>query len=114
MSVNSKTTEVIPAFITEARLAVLKALKHHGGDASFERIANYLLWEIEDVLNTAQGLSHVKCVKITEDRDLKNTRMGISQYGEIALLAASGLDFHGYVELEIDHIETWRDYYRDR
>lgn len=113
MNGDSKTTEVIPAFITKDRLAVLKALKHHGGDASFERIANYLLWDIEEIASTAKGLSHIKCVKITDDGDKTKSRLGISQYGEIALMAASGLDFRGYVELEIDHIEVWRDYYRD-
>ena len=113
MSVNSKTTEVIPAFMTKDRLAVLYALKHHGGDASLERIANYLLWKMEDVVNTAKGLSYIKCVKITEDIYPKNSRLGISQYGEIALMAANGVDFQGYVDLEIEHIEIWRDYYRD-
>lgn len=114
MNDNSKTAEVIPAFITNNRLAVLNALKHHGGDASFERIASYLLWDMEDVVNTAKGLSYIKCVKITEDLDKKNSRMGISQYGEIALMAANGVDFQGYVELEIEHIEIWRDHYRDQ
>lgn len=113
MKNNSKNVEVIPAFITKDRLEVLKALEHHGGDASFERISNYLLLDIEDVAGIAHGLSQIKCVKITEDHVTKNSRMGMSQYGEIALMAARGVDFHGFVELEYDHIESLRDYYRE-
>jgi hypothetical protein len=114
---NAKHDEVlIPEFIEREVLVLLQALKVHGGKLSIEDAATYLRISEGEVEKTALRLHRWKLARNYAIDGSGEKVLKMSQFGELALLEASGMDFDGYErqkQLWVEDWVYWYENYRD-
>jgi hypothetical protein len=92
---------------------VLRTLQIHGGKISLEDAATYLRKSEEEIKEIATELHRWRLARIYDGDTYQDTILKISQFGELAILEASGLDFDGYEKLKTQWVEDWVDWYEN-
>lgn len=113
MSLGQDNQVVIPDLVNREERMLLRALQVHGGMLSIENAATYLRKSEEEVLATAKELHAWKLARNYAYEPLGAEILKITQYGELAILEASGLDFDGYEQLKQRWVEDWVYWYEN-
>ena len=107
MSNLNQVDVLIPEFIEREVLMLLQALKAHGGKLTIEDAATYLRTSEREVEETARRLHRWKLARNYALDGSGEKVLKISQFGELAILEASGLDFDGYERQKQLWVEDW-------
>ena len=113
MSLGQNNKVVIPDLVNREELMLLRALQVHGGMLSLENAATYLRKSVDEVRATAKELHAWKLARNYAYEPLGAENLKITQYGELAILEASGLDFDGYEQLKQRWVEDWVYWYEN-
>ena len=113
MSQAKQDDVLIPEFIEREVLTLLQALKVHGGKLTIEDAATYLRISETEVEETALRLHRWKLARNYAIDGSGEKVLKISQFGELAILEASGMDFDGYERQKQMWIEEWVYWYEN-
>lgn len=113
MSTEKNNQVVIPDLVNREELMLLRALQVHGGMLTIENAATYLRKTEGEVLAIAKELHAWRLARNYAYEPSGAEVLKITQYGELAILESSGLDFDGYEQLKQRWAEDWVYWYEN-